>query len=171
MNTVMGGSFTSRLNTILRERMGVTYGASSRFRMRRSGGLFMAGAAISTEAAARSAEVIIEEMERMRSELVPEEELVRAQSYIALGLPRSFETTSDIVSHVRDQLLYGLPADYWQTYVDRVFAVTAADVRDAAARHLQPETATVVIVADRHHVQSALERSRLGEIQLTSVET
>jgi zinc protease len=169
MNTVLGGSFTSRLNTILRERMGVTYGASSRFRLRRNGGLFMAGAAVSSDAAARSAEVVVEEMDRLRSEPVPSEELLRAQSYIALGLPRSFETTSDIMTHVRDQILYGLPADYWQTYVDRVFAVTAEDLLAAAARHLHPEACTIVVVAEQKDVFRGLEQTGLGEVLLTSV--
>ena len=168
-NTVLGGSFTSRLNTILRERMGVTYGASSRFRMRKNGGLFMAGSAILTEAAARSAEVVIEEMERMTTERVPADELLRAQSYLALGLPRSFETAEDIASHVRDQIIYGLPDDYWQTYVDRVFAVTADDVRDAAARHLHADSCMIVVVADQNDVRKALEQTRLGDVQLTSV--
>lgn len=171
MNTVLGGSFTSRLNTILREKMGVTYGASSRFRMRKNGGLFMAGSAILTEAAARSAEVIVQEMERMRSEPVPADELLRAQSYIALGLPRSFETTDDIASHVRDQLIYGLPDDYWQTYVDRVFGVTAEDVLAAAARHLHADACTIVIVADKKDVRDELEKTGLGEVLLTNVAT
>lgn len=171
MNTVLGGSFTARLNTILREQMGVTYGASSRFRMRKNGGLFVAGAAVLTEAAARSAQVVVEEMDRMTAELVPAAELLRAQSYLALGLPRSFETTEDIAAHVRDQLIYGLPADYWQTYVDHVFAVTAGDIMDVAARHLHADACTIVVVADQGDVHVALEQTGLGEVLPTSVAT
>jgi predicted Zn-dependent peptidase len=124
---------------------------------------------VSSEAAARSAQVVVAEMDRLRSERIPSEELLRAQSYIALGLPRSFETTSDILAHVRDQILYGLPADYWQTYVDKVFAVTAEEVLEAAARHLHPEACTIVVVAEKEDVLRGLEQTGLGEVLLTSV--
>lgn len=164
MNTILGGSFTSRLNMILRERMAVTYGASSRFRLRRNGGIFTSGAAILTEAAARSVRVIVDEMSRLQSESVPVAELRRAQRYIAYGLPRSFESTADIAAHLREQLLYGLADDYWETYVDRIFDVTAEDVRTAAARHLHPERCAVVVVADRSQVESDLRGAALGEL-------
>jgi len=169
LNTVLGGSFTSRLNTILRERMGVTYGARSRFLLRRNGGLFSAGGAVSTAAAARSAQVVVEEMARLRSERVPSAELQRAQGYIAFGLPRSFETTEDIAAHLREQLLYGLADDYWQSYVDRIFAVTADDIGGVAARHLQPDACAIVVVADEREVRTALEQTGLGEVVPTRV--
>jgi zinc protease len=171
LNTVLGGSFTSRLNTILRERMGVTYGASSRFLLRRNGGLFTAGGAVDAPAAARSAQVIVEEMRRLMSERVPRAELQRAQSYLALGMPRSFETTEDIAAHLREQLLYGLPDDYWQTYVDRILAVTADDIMDAAARHLQPDGCVIAVVAEQQAVRNALEQTSLGDVVPTTVMT
>lgn len=170
LNTILGGSFTSRLNTILRERMGVTYGASSRFRLRRHGGLFSAGSAVFTEAAVRSARVVVDEMERMAAERVPADELQRAQNYLALGLPRQFETTEDIAAHLREQVLHGLPAEFWQTYVERIFAVTADAIRAAAARHLQPGGCTITIVADPAPVQPALAKEQLGEVVIADVE-
>lgn len=170
MNAILGGSFTSRLNTILRERMGVTYGAGTRFRLRRDGGIFSAASAVFTEAAARSAQVVVEEMTRMQQELVDEEKLVRAQRYIALGLPRSFEATADIANHLREQIVQGLPADYWQTYTTNILAVSAEEVRNAAARHLQPEQCTIAIAADASLVQDALEAAKLGDVILTQVQ-
>jgi zinc protease len=169
LNTILGGSFTSRLNAILRERMGVTYGAKSRFQMRRKGGLFGAATAVATEAVARSAQVVVEAMARLQDERVDPNELSRAQGYVALGLPRYFETTSDIAVHLREQLLYGLPADYWETYVDRILAITADDVRQAAARHLQPDSCVIAVVADAERVQRALEDTGLGDIVPTNV--
>ena len=169
LNTILGGAFTSRLNMILREQMGVTYGARSRFRLRRTGGIFSAGAAVATEAVARSAQVIIEEMTRLRDEPVSTDELTRAQSYVALGLPRHFETNDGIAAHLREQILYGLPMDYWERYVDNIFAVTAENIASAAARHLQPESCVVAVVADGKHVQRALEKTRLGDVIVTDM--
>lgn len=170
-NTLLGGSFTSRLNTILREKMGVTYGASSRFRFRRAGGIFSAGGAVSTESVARSAQVVIEEMERMQEDTVGLSELHRAQNYLTRGLPGSFETTEDVAAHVREQLLYGLGHDYWQKYVERVAGVTPAAVRDAAIRHFRPKNCTITVVADENEVRVPLERAALGEVIPTTVQT
>ena len=170
MNTMLGGSFTSRLNLKLREEMGVTYGASSKFGWRTRGGLFWAASAVDSEAAAASVAVMIDEMRRMREEPVDIVEMERAAQYIAYGLPRAFETTEDIAAHIREQLLHGFPPEYWPRYVDRVLAVTPAEVRDVAARHLHPDRAVAVVVADRTAVEADLRATGLGDVIITDVE-
>jgi zinc protease len=170
MNTMLGGSFTSRLNLKLREEMGVTYGASSKFGWRTRSGLFWAGAAVDSEAAAASVAVVFEEMRRMREEVTDAVEMERAAQYIAYGLPRAFETTEDIAAHVREQLLHGFSDDYWSKYVEEVLAVTPAQVREVAVRHLQPDRATAVVVADRETVEAELQQLGLGEVIIADVE-
>jgi zinc protease len=164
MNTLLGGAFTSRLNLRLREEMGVTYGASSRFGWRRQGGIFWASSAVDTEAAAESVQVMLREMQRLREEPLAAEEVQRALQYLAFGLPRSFETTDDVAAHLREQLLYGLGDDYWPRYVDRVLAVTSEQVTDVAARHLHPDRAIAVVVADRQSVEADLTAFGVGEV-------
>jgi predicted Zn-dependent peptidase len=94
----------------------------------------------------------------------------RAAQYIAYGLPRAFETTEDIAAHVREQLLHGFANDYWPRYVDRVLAVTPEQVRDVAARHLQPENAVAVVVADAASVKADLAATRIAEVISVDVE-
>ena len=171
MNTMLGGAFTSRLNLRLREEMGVTYGASSKFGWRRQGGIFWAASAVDSEAAAESVAVMLNEMRRLRDEPVDVEEMERAARYIAYGLPRSFESTEDIAAHIRELLLHDFPNDYWTSYVRNILAVTPDQVRDVAARHLHPEHATAVVVADSASVQKKLEELHLGEVLITEVET
>jgi zinc protease len=170
MNTMLGGSFTSRLNLKLREEMAVTYGASSKFGWRTRGGLFWAASAVDSEAAAASVAVMLEEMRRMRDTPVDIIEMERAAQYIAYGMPRAFETTEDIAAHVREQLLHGFPDDYWARYVDRILAVTADEVQAVAARHLQPDQAIAVVVADRAGVEPDLIETKIGEVISTDVE-
>lgn len=170
LNTMLGGAFTSRLNLRLREEMGVTYGASSKFGWRAQGGLFWASSAVDTDAAAESLAVVLSEMRRLRDEPIDEDELRRAAHYIAYGLPRAFESTEDIAAHVREQILHGFAIDYWPSYVDRMLAVTAEQVRQAAARHLQPERAVGVIVANRRAVEARLHELDLGDIIITEIE-
>lgn len=171
LNTMLGGSFTSRLNLRLREEMGVTYGAGSKFGWRKQGGIFWASSAVDSDAAAASVAVMLEEMVRLRDEPVNAAEMERAARYVAFGLPRSFESTEDVAAHVREQLLHGLPVDYWPSYVEHILSVTPADVQRAAARHLHPEHAVGVVVADRNGVEKALNQLALGEVLITEVET
>lgn len=170
LNTMLGGAFTSRLNLRLREQMGVTYGASSKFGWRMQSGLFWATSAVDSHAAAASIAVMLEEMRRLRDEPLNKDEMGRAAQFIAYGLPRAFESTEDVAAHVREQLLHGFAADYWARYVERVLAVTPEEVAAAAARHLQPERAVGVVVADRREVERHLLALDIGDIMVTEVE-
>jgi predicted Zn-dependent peptidase len=114
---------------------------------------------------------MLTEMRRLRDDAVDAGEMERAARYIAYGLPRSFESTEDIAAHIREQLLHGFPTDYWTSYVEHILAVTPNQVRDVAARHLHPERATAVVVADRETVQKKLEELELGDVLITEVET
>jgi predicted Zn-dependent peptidase len=91
LNTVLGEAFTSRLNTNLREVHGYAYGASSRFDMRRTAGAFYAAAGVQTDKTVESLKEFFVELASIHETLTPEE-LQKAKSYLALQLPRSFET-------------------------------------------------------------------------------
>jgi zinc protease len=171
MNTILGGAFTSRLNLRLREEMGVTYGASSKFGWRRNGGVFWASSAVDREAAAESVNVMLQEMRRMQDSQLDPNEVRRAVQYLAYGLPRAFETTDDIAAHLREQFLYGLELDYWAAYVDRVLAVTPQQVTEVARRYLHPDRAVTVVVADRVDVEEKLHALGIGEVLITEVPT
>jgi zinc protease len=171
MNTILGGAFTSRLNLRLREEMGVTYGASSKFGWRRNGGVFWASSAVDSEAAAESVNVILREMRQLQDSSLDPDEVRRAVQYLAYGLPRAFETTDDIAAHLREQFLYGLELDYWATYVDRVLAVTPQQVTEVARRYLHPDRAVAVVVADRDDVEAELHALDIGEVLITEIPT
>ncbi len=171
LNTMLGGSFTSRLNLRLREEMGVTYGAGSKFNLRLQGGLFWAGSAVDSNAAAESVAVVFDEMRRLQQEPIDATEMQRAAQYVAFGLPQQFEAVQDIAGHLREQLLYRLDDDYWERFVDRVLTVQLDEVRDVAARHLQPERAIAVVVADAESVAPDLNNRVLGKVIKVDVPT
>jgi zinc protease len=170
MNTILGGSFKSRLNMKLREEKGFTYGASSTFGFRRQGGAFTGGAAVHTEATAETVHTCVVEMERMQNELVSEEELSRARNYLSLGFTRNFETTGDIIGNLSELALHGLTDQYWHTYAECIAAVTAADVQRAAQNHLHPDQLSVVVVGDHARVYDSLQSLHLGEVVLAEAE-
>ncbi|MGH7463639.1 MAG: M16 family metallopeptidase [Longimicrobiales bacterium] len=165
-NTILGGAFTSRLNMRLREEKGYTYGAGSSFALRAGGGPFMASTAVATAATADAVDVIVTEIARMADEAVPVAELERAKSYIVLGLPRTFETTGDIAEHVSEVALFGLAADYYDTYAAHVRAVSASDVRAASARWLKRDRLTIAIAGDGSSVMGDMDSLKIGAVHV-----
>ena len=167
LNTVLGEAFTSRLNTNLREVHGYAYGAGSRFDMRLDAGPFYAAAGVQTDKTAEALKEFFVELNRIH-EPIPAEELEKAKNYLALLLPRSFETTRGTAGALAQAWIYNLPADYYTTYADRVRAVTAADVKRAADRYIVPDKLAVVIVGDRKVIESSVKALNLGPLSVVT---
>jgi predicted Zn-dependent peptidase len=168
LNTVLGGPFTSRLNQNLREAHGYAYGASSNFDMRRTAGPFRAAASVQTDKTAESVTEFFKELNRIRTP-IPPDELAKAKNYIALGFPGEFETSADLAAMFATLIVYDLPDDYYATYVDRVLAVTPADVERAARQHIQPDRLAVLIVGDRQAVEPKVKALALGPVRVLNV--
>lgn len=169
MNTILGGSYTSRLNQNLREDKGYTYGAYSAFAFRPWTGPFEAGAAVQTEV---TAEALAEFMKELGGilERVPEEELERARNYVALGFPSTFQTVAGTAGALGELALYHLPDDYFDRYIERVLAVTAEDVLRVAAEYLDPDRVAIVVVGDLERIEAPVRALGLGPVQTFSVE-
>lgn len=163
LNTILGDAFTSRLNNNLREVHGYAYGASSRFDMRLSPGPFYAAAGVQTDKTSEAVKEFFNELTRIH-EPVPAAELEKAKNYLALLMPRSFETTRGTADALATAWVYDLPADYYTTYADRVRAVTAADVKRVADKYIQPDKFAVVIVGDRKTIEAGVKTLNLGPV-------
>jgi predicted Zn-dependent peptidase len=166
LNTVLGGSFTSRLNRNLREDKGFTYGARSSFAARAHPGPFTASVAVHTPVTAEAVREIVREIRRIRDERVPAAELSRARSYVALRFPQRFETVRGVSGQVADVVLHDLPRDFLDTYVDRIQSVDADDVWHAAGRHLRMDDLRVVVAGDRQAIEGPLAALGLGEVNV-----
>ena len=115
LNTILGGAFTSRLNNNLREVHGYAYGASSRFEMQLSAGPFFAAAGVQTDKTAEALKEFFNELNGIHQP-IPADELDKAKNYLALQMPRNFETTRGTANSLALAYLYDLPADYYATY-------------------------------------------------------
>src|SRR5256714_1931179 len=168
MNTILGGSFTSRLNQNLREARGYTYGAASRFDMRRAAGPFTASAEI---VSAKSDSALLEFMKELNGirQSVPGDELSRAKRYLQLQLPGNFETTQQIAAALVPVALYGLPLDYYNNYVQSVENVTQADVNRVAQQYINPGSLAIVIVGDRKTIEQGLRATNVGPISIRDI--
>lgn len=169
LNTVLGGSFTSRLNQNLREDKGWTYGAGSSFSFRPLAGPFLASSAVQTDVTADALQEFFTEFDAIRQP-VPTEELSRAKNYEALGFPAAFQSVRGIAGSLEEIAQYDLPRDYLNRYVDRILAVTQRDVQDAARRFITPDRFVVVVVGDREQIEPGIQALNLGPVRVLSVE-
>jgi predicted Zn-dependent peptidase len=165
MNTILGGSFTSRLNNNLREVKGWTYGAGSGFAMRREPGPFTARAEIEGPKSDSALFEFMKELENIRKP-VPAEELAKAKKYMQLGLPSTFETTGDIAGQLTSYALYGLPLSEPTRAVGRIGAVTAADVQRVATKYVDPSKFAIVIAGDAKTIVPMLRATGLAPVEL-----
>jgi len=169
LNTVLGGSFTSRLNQNLREEHGYSYGANSRFDMRLSAGPFLAGAGVQTDKTTESLKEFFKELNAIGAP-ISAEELAKAKNYLALGFPSDFETIGDLSGRLEEMVVYKLPDNYYADYVTRIQAVTAAEVQKAAATYIQPGKFAVVVVGDQKTIEPGIRALNLAPLRALSVD-
>ena len=169
MNTMLGGTFTSRLNTNLRETHGWAYGARSGFQMLRGEGPFTAASGVQTNATDSALVEFFRELNRMRTEPVGAEELQKIKNFVALRLPDQLETTQDMAGQLAGLETYGLDASFYEDFVQRVMAVTAEDVRRVANQYVRPENSVVVIVGDRSLVEAGIRAANVGPVEIRDV--
>jgi zinc protease len=168
LNTVLGGSFTSRLNMNLREVHGYAYGASSAFVMRRSTGPFLAAANVQTDKTAEAVREMLNELDAIRTP-IPAPELSRATNNLALGFPAEFETTTQLSRKLEELIVYDLPDEYFSRYVAGVRSVTAGQVQEAAATYIVPSKVLVLVVGDRQAVETGLRALNLAPLEVMTV--
>ncbi len=169
MNTILGGSFSSRLNQNLREQHGYTYGAGSTFSFRMLPGPFLAASAVQT---AVTDKAITEFMKELNGILqpVPDAELARARNYVALSYPDEFQTVRGIAGRLEEIVMYNLPDNTINQYVENILAVTGEDVHRVAKKYLDPGKMAVVLVGDRKVIGAGVEALRLGPIRNLTID-
>ena len=169
LNTILGGSFTSRLNQNLRERNGYSYGASSFFDMRQSAGPFLAASGVQTDKTGDAVKEFFNELNAILTP-IPQDELDKAKNYVALGFPGEFETTGDLAQKLEELVVYNLPEATFTDFVAAVRRVTAADLQRLAARYIQPDKMAVVVVGDRRVIEGPIRQLNLGPVNAVSID-
>ncbi|HYH80200.1 MAG TPA: pitrilysin family protein [Longimicrobium sp.] len=166
LNTMLGGSFTSRLNTNLRETHAWTYGAQSSFSMRQAAGPFTEQAGVVTAKTDSALVEFFSELNRIRTQPIPAEELEKAKRYVALGFPGDFETTQDVAARFSNLVTYGIEPSFFGSYVPGIMGVTADDVKRVANQYVRPGNSVVVVVGDRATIEAGIRALNLGPVQV-----
>ena len=167
MNTVLGGSFTSRMNMNLREDKHWAYGAGTALVYARGQGPFFAYAPVQTDKTKQS---MIEVDKELRGILgkrpITAEELTTAQKDQTLSLPGRWETLGAVSGSISDIVIFGLPDDYFATYPDKVRALNVGDLEAAAKELVHPDQLVWVVVGDRSKIEPPVRELGWGEIQI-----
>ncbi|HRV83304.1 MAG TPA: insulinase family protein [Saprospiraceae bacterium] len=158
MNNILGyGGFSGRLFQDLREDKGYTYGAYSSLNSDPYVALFNAETSVRNEVTDSSVEAILYEINKIREEPVSDKELQLTKNITSGQFARAMERPQTIATFALNIARYGLPEDYYQTYLQRMEAVTVADIQRVARKYLQPDHLNIVVVGNKDEVVDKLK--------------
>jgi zinc protease len=156
LNRVLGGGPSSRLFRNIREEKGYTYGISSGFSASRYMNFFASQTSVRTEVTADARSELLKEFADIRMRPVPADELDNAKRALVASFALNTESAGTAMSLATQVKEYGFPADYWDTYPQKIAAVTAADVQRVAQKYIPLDNIVIVAVGDATKIRSAL---------------
>ncbi len=166
MNRVLGGQFSSRLNMNLREKHGYTYGARSGFSFNKQPGPFTASAGVTASKTDSSLIQFFYEIDRTFTDGITAEELEFVKKGLTGNFALNFETPAQIAGALQNIVLYNLPEDYYETYLQNINAVTLSDIQRVSNKYLDSSKMAVVVVGDLKLIREGVEKLMLGDIVL-----
>jgi zinc protease len=159
LNQILGGQFTSRLNSKLREERGSTYGIRSQFDCRRQAGPFSISTSVQADRLAEALGDICQELVAISAARPPDQdELDRARRALIERHARHFETPSALVNRCAGLVIHDLPADYEAGFADRLAPIELETLATQACERIHPDALIAVVVADADAVIKDLER-------------
>ncbi len=166
LNTLLGGMFISRINMNLREDKHWTYGAGTALWDARGQRPFFAYAPVQSDKTKETMIELKQELESVTgSRPATAEELETAQDNLTLSLPGSRETTGQVAGSIVNQVQFGLPDDYYETYSGKVRKLTTRDLAAAAGKLVRPGNLIWVVVGDRSKIEAGIRELDYGEIR------
>lgn len=156
-STILGGGFSSRVNTNLREEKGYTYGASAGARTYRVGGGIVGGADVRNEVTGAALKEFFGEYRRLGTDLVPAAEMEMNKRYVAGGYLISNQMQRAVAGTLANNWLIGLPPEFLGQYVPMIQKVTPEQVREMGKKYFTPENQSIIVVGDPAAVAAQLK--------------
>jgi zinc protease len=157
MNVLLGGSFSSRITSNIREQKGYTYSPNAQLSNRYRDAYWAEVADVTTNVTGPAIKEILGEVDRLQKEPPSEQELKGFQNYRAGVFILNNSSRPGIIGQLEFVDLHGLPADYLNGYVARVYAVTPQQVQEMAKKYIQDDKATIVIVGDKKQIEEQVK--------------
>lgn len=156
-NQILGGGGEGRLFLNLREKHGWTYGAYSSIGSGKYINKFRSGSSVRNAVTDSAVVEVFNELKRIRTELVSEEDLKNAKAKYIGNFVMQIEKPSTIASYALNKETQGLPDDFYENYIKNINAVTAEDIKNAANKFFLADKTRVVIVGKAADVLPGLE--------------
>jgi zinc protease len=157
MDALLGGAFASRITKNIREDKGYTYSPYSEVSARYRDAYWAENADVTTAQTGLALKEILAEIDRLQAQPPDPKELAGIQKYLAGTYVLQNSSRGGITAQLQYIDLHGLPADYPNTYVKKVFAVTPEKVTEVAKKYLHDDQATIVVVGDRKVVEEQVK--------------
>ncbi|MEO6759070.1 MAG: insulinase family protein, partial [Saprospiraceae bacterium] len=157
-NAVLGGYFNSRVNANLREGHGWTYGARTSLNPDILVGSFSGTASVRNAVTDSSIIEFMQEMNRLHNEKVPAAELQVVKNVLSGQFSQSLEEPGTVANFALSIARYGLPADYYEKYLEVLQAVSAEEVQAMARKYIRPEHAHILVVGNMADVADRLKQ-------------
>jgi zinc protease len=171
LNDAFAGSFSSRVNMNLREDKHWSYGSFSLLESARGDRPYLVVAPVQTDKTADSIKELANEYARIGgAQPLSPEELRQAQQRQTLKLPGNFETSAQLAGAYRTIVGYGLPTDYYETFVQKASATTPQSVEALARQLVDPKRITWVVVGDLSKIEPGIRALNLGEVKKIDVD-
>jgi zinc protease len=156
-NTLLGGSFASRITSNIREQKGYTYSPRSQVSSRYHDAYWAEVADVTTKDTGASLKEILGEISRLQQQAPADAELKGIQSYISGLFVIQNSSRQALIGQLSYVDLQGLSDDYLKTYVQKVNAVTPAQIQAMTAKYIKPESMTIVVVGDKSKITDQLK--------------
>ena len=167
LNTLLGGSFTSRVNMNLREDKGWSYGASTILLGARGQRPFLVYAPVQTDRTAESMTEVVRELRDIVGDRpATEAEVLQAKAGQTLTLSGRWETLGALQGSLAEIVQYDLDDDYYQRYAGEVTALDTDRVARAAQALVRPDNVVWVIVGDLSEIEASIRDLNLGQVDV-----
>jgi predicted Zn-dependent peptidase len=158
MNRILGGGGSSRLFLNIREDKSYAYSVGSNFNSSKYRGTFVASAPVRTDATEGALREFMSEFNRIRNDKVSPTELENAKRSIVGGFALSLENPAGRLQNIITQKLYNLPANYWDTYPQKIESITVDDVQRVAQKYIDLAHLQIVAVGDATKTRAVLAK-------------
>ena len=167
VNTILGGSFSSRINMNLRQDKHWSYGAGTSLIDAKGQRVFQSAALVQTDKTADSLREMLQELRDLPGARPATEQEIRfAKDTMVRSLPGENETAGQVAGSYADILTYGLPDSYFNDLVGEVEALTPPQVQAAATELVHPEGLTWIVVGDLALIEANIRKLDIGEVKV-----
>ena len=169
LNTILGGSFTSRLNQNLREKNGYTYGARSSYAMSKGVGYMTASADVQAEVTGKALKEFLAEFARIRSGDVSEEEARKSRETNRIEIVQGFQGLNGVIGTAQGIEEKGRPFASLAADLAAMNSVKEGDLNGLSKGAIPLENAVLVLVGDRKLIEEQVKDLQLPRAQVLSV--